>query len=139
MASKPFGNFYLKRVKGNMGGAMEKFPVNVHKYTCPKMCILTQNTRASEETHYFSFTFVALHDVCTKTWVDGLYNTFCTVHFRPKIQVNNVTSRSYCPKFPFTIFISMARYNIMLKVYRSSLQAFHSRIFQNWVRIKIKI
>ena len=62
----------------------------------PKMCTLTQK---KGETHYF--TFVALH-VCSKPWVDGLYNPCFTVHFRPELEEDKVVGgMKALPYIPF--------------------------------------
>ena len=105
-----------------MGGAMEKFPVNVHKYNYARKCVYWRKIRGHLRKRTISVlpSSPSMMFAPKLEWMDSII-TFCNVHFRPKIQVNNVTSRSYCPKFPFTIYISMARYNIMLKVYRSRL------------------
>ena len=77
--------------------------MNLHKYNFARENVYTDVKKggASEEMHYF--TFIALH-VRSKPFVEELYNPFSTVHFRPKLEVNNVVSWSYCSGFPSNIF-----------------------------------
>ena len=85
---------------------------------------------------------------CSKTLEDGLYNPFFTVNFRPKLEVNKGASwSSYCPIFPFTVFVMSSIYACMyiaaflnhvieIKTYRKYVHtefgAFSAKYFLVW-------